>query len=151
MKTKKKKKEDPTPSQTSVIAEEDVSSVEELPGEAGETKKKKRRRNKRKKKTGVAVEGDSDGLDVKSTYDELYDILPLGGQTSRVSNLEVDADSAGDTCISKLSDTEFDKSFIEFVQRLDRIGRENVMQRGRPKLMPNLEESWLTRLRGDLL
>jgi hypothetical protein len=134
----KKKKKDEGGSMS--LAEVDCSSSgeEQNQVEAGQAKKKKRRRNKRKKKTAVG-DGESDMVDVKSSFDELYDIVPLG--PSRVNNLSVHSDDS-DTCISKLTDTEFDKCFMEFVLRLERISRHKGPKH---KLVPNLSSAWVAK------
>lgn len=45
-----------------------------------------------------------------------------------------------------MSEVEFDKSIGEFMNRLQRIETEKLQV----KLIPNLQEDWLKRIRNDL-
>jgi len=55
-------------------------------------------------------------------------------------------------CLSKLSDSEFDKSMQDFIQRLEKIEQENslILSKNLMKLVPNLQQDWLTHLRSNL-
>ena len=128
---KKKKSEEKEIEQVAPDAQSEEQSI-------GETKKKRKKRRKVKAKK---FDEESDEEEAEDT--PRISTLSTEGEV-KVFNLEVKEEitplSSDTTCLSKLSDTEFDKSINEFAQRLMKIEYENdeISKKNYIKMLPNL-------------